>query len=121
MTVRFSYRCRNAAYPGFEATPEAIIASAAKAEELGFDAVFVNAGRFVTFADMNVSPKPLQQPYPPIWLGGLSDAALRRAAVWQPTPTPLADLLERRSARLQGITVGCRATDRARYAQRGRG
>jgi hypothetical protein len=42
MTVRFSCRCPNADYLGFEATPEAIIASAAKAEELGFDAVFVN-------------------------------------------------------------------------------
>lgn len=210
MSVRFSCRCPNADYLGFEATPEAIIASAAKAEELGFDAVFVNdhiivdgsarsapwtntydplvalsfiaantsrvrlgisvlivpyrnpiaiakmlatidrmsggrlivgvgagwneaefnalgvpfhergartneylrvwqacwaagkvsfAGRFVTFADMHVSPKPLQQPHPPIWVGGLSDAALRRAAkfaaVWQPTPTPLAELVER--------------------------
>jgi alkanesulfonate monooxygenase SsuD/methylene tetrahydromethanopterin reductase-like flavin-dependent oxidoreductase (luciferase family) len=42
MTVRFSCRCPNADYLGFEATPEAIIAAAVKAEELGFDAVFVN-------------------------------------------------------------------------------
>jgi alkanesulfonate monooxygenase SsuD/methylene tetrahydromethanopterin reductase-like flavin-dependent oxidoreductase (luciferase family) len=46
---------------------------------------------------MHVSPKPLQQPHPPIWVGGLSEAALRRAAafaaVWQPTPLPLADLV----------------------------
>ena len=42
MTVRFSCRCPNADYLGFEATLEAIIASATKAEELGFDAVFVN-------------------------------------------------------------------------------
>ena len=210
MSVRFSCRCPNADYLGFEASPEAIIAAAVKAEALGFDAVFVNdhiivdgsarstpwtntydplvalsfiaaktariglgisvlivpyrnpiatakmlatidrmsggrliagvgagwneaefnalgvpfqergartneylriwqacwtpgkvsfAGKFVTFADMHVSPKPLQQPQPPIWVGGLSDAALKRAArfaaVWQPTPTPLADLLER--------------------------
>lgn len=213
MTVRFSCRCPNADYLGFEATPEAIIASAAKAEELGFDAVFVNdhivvdsstrsapwtttydplvalsfiaanttriglgisvlivpyrnpiatakmlatidrmsggrliagvgagwneaefnalgvpfhergvrtteylrvwqacwapgkvsfAGRFVTFADMHVSPKPLQQPHPPIWIGGSSNAALRRTAafgaVWQPTPTPVPDLVERQAA-----------------------
>ena len=38
------------------------------------------AGKFVSFADMHVSPKPLQQPHPPIWIGGASDAALRRAA-----------------------------------------
>ena len=60
------------------------------------------AGKFVSFADMHVSPKPLQQPHPPIWIGGASDAALRRAArfaaVWQPTPLPLAELVERRAA-----------------------
>jgi alkanesulfonate monooxygenase SsuD/methylene tetrahydromethanopterin reductase-like flavin-dependent oxidoreductase (luciferase family) len=60
------------------------------------------AGKFVTFADMHVSPKPLQQPQPPIWVGGLSDATLKRAArfaaVWQPTPKPLADLLERQQS-----------------------
>jgi probable F420-dependent oxidoreductase len=213
MTVRFSTRCPNADYLGFEASPEGIVAAAKKAEEVGFDAVFVNdhiivddsprsapwtnvydplvamsfiaahttrigvgvsvlivpyrnpiatakalatidgmsggrliagvgvgwneaefaalgvpfhergartteylrlwqacwqpgpvsfAGKFVSFSDMHVSPKPLQQPHPPIWVGGLSDAALRRAArfaaVWQPTPTPLAELVERQSA-----------------------
>jgi probable F420-dependent oxidoreductase len=213
MTVRFSTRAPNADYLGFEATPESIIAAAQKAEELGFDAIFVNdhiivdgspraaswtntfdpliaasfiaahtsrigvglsvlivpyrnpittakalatldrmsggrliagvgagwheaefaalgvpfrergartdeylriwqacwapglvsfAGRFFSFSDMHVSPKPLQRPYPPIWVGGPSDAALRRAArfaaVWQPTPTPLADLVERKTA-----------------------
>jgi probable F420-dependent oxidoreductase len=47
-------------------------------------------GRFFSFANMYVSPKPLQQPHPPIWIGGASPAALRRAAafaqVWQPMP-----------------------------------
>jgi alkanesulfonate monooxygenase SsuD/methylene tetrahydromethanopterin reductase-like flavin-dependent oxidoreductase (luciferase family) len=42
MTVRFSCRCPNAEYLGFEATPEGIIAAAVKAKALGFDAVFVN-------------------------------------------------------------------------------
>jgi probable F420-dependent oxidoreductase len=213
MSVRFSCRCPNADYLGFEASPEAIIASARKAEALGFDAVFVNdhiivdgssrsapwtntydplvalsfiaanttriglgvsvlimpyrnpiasakslatidrmsggrviagigvgwneaefnalgvpfhergartteylriwqacwapgtvsfAGKFFAFSDMYVSPKPLQQPFPPIWIGGASDAALRRAAtfaaVWQPTPMPVADLVDRQAA-----------------------
>jgi probable F420-dependent oxidoreductase len=212
MTVRFSCRCPNTDYLGFEATSEGIVESAAKAEELGFDAVFVNdhiivdgsarsapwtntydplvalsfiaantthvglgvsvlivpyrnpiatakmlatidrmsggrliagvgvgwneaefdalgvpfrergartteylriwqacwapgrvsfAGKFFRFSDMYVSPKPVQQPYPSIWIGGSSDAALRRAAafaaVWQPTPTPVADLVERQA------------------------
>ena len=53
-------------------------------------------GQFLSFADMYTKPKPLQQPYPPIWIGGASRPALRRAAefaqVWQPTPMALADL-----------------------------
>jgi alkanesulfonate monooxygenase SsuD/methylene tetrahydromethanopterin reductase-like flavin-dependent oxidoreductase (luciferase family) len=53
-------------------------------------------GQFFSFADMYTKPKPLQQPHPPIWIGGASHAALRRAAefaqVWQPTPMALADL-----------------------------
>lgn len=213
MTVRFSTRAPNADYLGFEASPEAIVAAAKKAEEVGFDSIFVNdhivvgndarsapwtnvydpfvamsfiaahtahigvgvsvlimpyrnpiatakalatldrmsggrliagvgagwnedefaalgvpfhqrgaqtneylriwqacwapgkvsfAGKFISFADMHVSPKPLQQPHPPIWIGGAGDAALRRAArfaaVWQPTPLPIAQLVERRTA-----------------------
>lgn len=36
-------------------------------------------GRFCTLRDIAISPKPLQRPHPPIWVGGRSDAALRRA------------------------------------------
>ena len=54
-------------------------------------------GRFFSFDNMHVNPKPLQQPHPPIWTGGSSPASLRRAArfaqVWQPTPTALPDLI----------------------------
>lgn len=42
MAVRFSCRCPNTDYLGFEASPEAIVASAKKAEEFGYDAIFVN-------------------------------------------------------------------------------
>ncbi|HET7882482.1 MAG TPA: TIGR03619 family F420-dependent LLM class oxidoreductase [Acetobacteraceae bacterium] len=213
MTVSFSCRCPNADYLGFEASPDGIVRTAMKAEELGFDAIFVNdhiivdgssrsaawtntydpfvalsfmaantsriglgisvlivpyrnpiataktlatldrmsggrlvcgvgvgwneaefaalgvefhergartneylrlwqacwvpgevtfEGRFFSFADMHVSPKPLRQPHPPLWVGGASAAALRRAALfaetWQPTPMALPDLLAGQTA-----------------------
>ena len=37
-------------------------------------------GRFTRFADVVFEPKPVQPGGPPIWIGGRSDAALRRAA-----------------------------------------
>jgi alkanesulfonate monooxygenase SsuD/methylene tetrahydromethanopterin reductase-like flavin-dependent oxidoreductase (luciferase family) len=42
MTVSFSTRAPNSDYLGFEASPEAIVAAAIKAEEVGFDAILVN-------------------------------------------------------------------------------
>src|SRR5215469_14671791 len=36
-------------------------------------------GRFTQFSDVSLDPKPVQQPGPPIWIGGRSDAALARA------------------------------------------
>ena len=54
-------------------------------------------GRFFSFDNMHINPKPVQQPHPPIWIGGSSHASLRRAArfaqVWAPTPTALPDLI----------------------------
>lgn len=45
-------------------------------------------GEFVSFKDALFSPRPLQPGGPPIWLGGPSEAALRRAATlcdgWHP-------------------------------------
>ncbi|HEV8310684.1 MAG TPA: LLM class flavin-dependent oxidoreductase [Methylomirabilota bacterium] len=37
-------------------------------------------GRFARFADVSLEPKPVQPGGPPIWIGGRSDHALRRAA-----------------------------------------
>jgi probable F420-dependent oxidoreductase len=37
-------------------------------------------GRYVSFRNVAFEPKPVQQPHPPIWMGGDSNAALRRAA-----------------------------------------
>lgn len=45
---------------------------------------------------LGVAPRPLQVPRPPIWVGGSSPAALRRAAVygdgWLPQGTPRAEM-----------------------------
>ncbi len=37
------------------------------------------AGRFWQLADASMEPKPLQRPYPPLWIGGSHPDALRRA------------------------------------------
>jgi probable F420-dependent oxidoreductase len=37
------------------------------------------SGRFVKFEGVSIDPKPVQPGGPPIWIGGRSDAALRRA------------------------------------------
>lgn len=36
-------------------------------------------GEFVTFSNIDVEPRPIAQPHPPIWIGGESKAAMRRA------------------------------------------
>ncbi len=45
-------------------------------------------GRFISFKDVHTAPRPMQFPHPPIWVGGASDAALRRALrygdAWHP-------------------------------------
>ena len=45
-------------------------------------------GKHVKFSDLIFLPKPVQKPHPPIWIGGQSRAALRRAArlgnAWHP-------------------------------------
>ena len=49
-------------------------------------------GRFYRCEDAYFSPKPIQQPCPPIWVAGNSEAAVRRAAkygdVWHPFRPP---------------------------------
>jgi len=37
-------------------------------------------GRFYEIADVSLEPKPVQKPHPPVWIGGNTKAAMRRAA-----------------------------------------
>jgi|FaiFalDrversion2_1042247.scaffolds.fasta_scaffold01288_2 probable F420-dependent oxidoreductase len=39
-------------------------------------------GRYYSLPEARMEPKPLQRPHPPIWLGGHTPVALRRAARW---------------------------------------
>ena len=45
-------------------------------------------GPFVSFRDVSTGPRPIRSPHPPIWVGGASDAAMRRAVrlgdAWHP-------------------------------------
>ena len=36
-------------------------------------------GKYVSFSDINFLPKPVQKPHPPLWVGGESRPAIRRA------------------------------------------
>lgn len=72
--------------------------------ELGWD------GEYVSFRRMQFAPVPVQTPRPPLWIGGNTGPALRRAArfadVWHPTNLPPEDLA-RKGAELDE-TVGRR-------------
>ncbi len=47
-----------------------------------------HSGRFFEFQDVTLLPQPAQKPYPPLWVSGRSEAAMRRAALhgdgWYP-------------------------------------
>ena len=55
-------------------------------------------GKYVQFSGIQFLPKPVQQPHPPIWVGGQSRAAIRRAATlgdgWHPVGAIPAATLE---------------------------
>ena len=64
-------------------------------------------GDLYSFSGVKFSPKPAQRPHPPIWVGGNSPAALRRAALlgdgWHPTelsPEEMSHSVEYLKARL---------------------
>ena len=71
------------------------------------------AGTYTRFSELVFEPKPAQKPYPPIWVGGHSRAALRRAAefgaAWHPINRPPEEL---RSGQAELARV-CQARGRA--------
>lgn len=50
--------------------------------------VVSHEGPFASYRDVHTAPRPVRKPHPPIWVGGSSDAALRRAVLfgdgWHP-------------------------------------
>jgi probable F420-dependent oxidoreductase len=66
-------------------------------------------GKFVDFEPSYSRPKPVQQPHPPIFIGGNSDATVRRVARhragWISNPLP-ADLLTVRVDQMRAATGG---------------
>ena len=54
------------------------------------------SGRTIQFSDLYCEPRPLQQPHPPIWVGGHGAPSLRRAVAfgdtWHPINLPVDEL-----------------------------
>jgi len=67
-------------------------------------------GKHVSFDNLMFEPRPVQKPHPPIWIGGESPAAVRRAVrhgdVWYPgsrNPAARLDTPERLKAGIDGL------------------
>ena len=65
------------------------------------------AGDDFSAAGVTVQPPPVQRPGPPIWIGGNSRRAMRRAVdrgdAWMPMPNPAKHAARRRSAVLESV------------------
>ncbi|MDX2156863.1 MAG: TIGR03619 family F420-dependent LLM class oxidoreductase [Hyphomicrobiaceae bacterium] len=77
------------------------------------------SGQHVRFKDVIFEPKPLQQPHPPLWIGGESSGAIRRAIrfghAWYPgnnSQTRPLDTPERLAAGIKAVREQCSAAGR---------
>ena len=52
-------------------------------------------GEYVRFEDVHTAPRPVQEPHPPIWVGGPSDAAMRRAVLYGDAWHPIRITMDR--------------------------
>jgi probable F420-dependent oxidoreductase len=69
-------------------------------------------GRFFNFEDLTLLPRPSQQPYPPIWVAGRSDAAMKRAALYADGWYPYLFTVRRIKASNDGIRRMAAAANR---------
>jgi probable F420-dependent oxidoreductase len=81
------------------------------------------AGKYTSFAGIVLEPKPVQRPYPPIWVGGESGPSVRRAArigdLWYPIGSNnqhLLDTLPRLEAGIARLRKAVVAAGRDRAA-----
>jgi probable F420-dependent oxidoreductase len=77
------------------------------------------SGKYVQFSDVLFYPKPVQKPHPPLWIGGESGPAVRRAIalgdVWYPgcnSQTRPLDTPERLAAGIADVRGACVAAGR---------
>ncbi len=76
-------------------------------------------GRHVAFDNILFRPKPIQQPHPPVWIGGESEAAMKRAIRlgegWYPAssnPANRLDTAERVTQAVDGFKAMAQASGR---------
>ncbi|MEL0110574.1 MAG: LLM class F420-dependent oxidoreductase [Rickettsiales bacterium] len=66
-------------------------------------------GAYVRYSGVDTAPRPVRQPHPPIWVGGSSDAALRRAIrlgdAWHPIRIREEGLRKEGIPRLQALAA----------------
>lgn len=67
------------------------------------------SGRFLSFKDVHTAPRPARAPHPPIWVGGASDAAMRRTVRygngWHPNRVRVSWLRDTGMPRLREIAA----------------